>query len=36
MATTPERWSGNTAYNNCSWGPKLDRDGDGIPCEGIC
>ncbi|RWC73338.1 MAG: thermonuclease family protein [Mesorhizobium sp.] len=22
--------------NNCSWGPKLDRDGDGIPCEGIC
>lgn len=22
--------------NNCSWGSKLDRDGDGIPCEGIC
>ncbi|WP_245270428.1 thermonuclease family protein [Mesorhizobium ciceri] len=22
--------------NNCSWGRKLDRDGDGIPCEGLC
>lgn len=22
--------------NNCSWGGKLDRDGDGIPCESIC
>lgn len=22
--------------NNCSWGGKLDRDGDGIPCEGTC
>lgn len=22
--------------NNCSWGSKLDRDGDGIPCEGLC
>lgn len=21
---------------NCSWGGKLDRDGDGIPCESIC
>lgn len=22
--------------NNCSWGSKLDRDGDGVPCEGLC
>ncbi len=22
--------------NNCSWGGKLDRDGDGVPCEGTC
>lgn len=21
---------------NCSWGGKLDRDGDGIPCESLC
>ena len=21
---------------NCSWGGKLDRDSDGIPCESIC
>ena len=21
---------------NCSWGGKLDRDGDGVPCEDIC
>lgn len=21
---------------NCSWGGKLDRDSDGIPCEAIC
>lgn len=21
---------------NCSWGSKLDRDGDGTPCESIC
>lgn len=21
---------------NCSWGGKLDRDGDGRPCEGVC
>ncbi|WP_246675559.1 thermonuclease family protein [Mesorhizobium sp. B2-6-4] len=21
---------------NCSWGGKLDRDGDGIPCEPLC
>ncbi|WP_352684352.1 excalibur calcium-binding domain-containing protein [Mesorhizobium sp. M0601] len=21
---------------NCSWGSKLDRDSDGIPCEGVC
>lgn len=21
---------------NCSWGGRLDRDGDGVPCEGIC
>lgn len=20
----------------CSWGGKLDRDGDGVPCETIC
>lgn len=22
--------------NNCSWGGRLDRDKDGIPCESIC
>jgi hypothetical protein len=21
---------------NCSWGGRLDRDSDGIPCESIC
>ncbi|MER9179240.1 excalibur calcium-binding domain-containing protein [Mesorhizobium sp. M0767] len=21
---------------NCSWGGKLDRDKDGIPCETLC
>jgi hypothetical protein len=21
---------------NCSWGHKLDGDGDGIPCEKLC
>lgn len=21
---------------NCSWGGKLDRDNDGVPCETIC
>ena len=21
---------------NCSWGSKLDRDGDGVPCENLC
>ncbi|MDB5657684.1 MAG: nuclease [Cypionkella sp.] len=21
---------------NCSWGSKLDGDGDGMPCENIC
>ena len=21
---------------NCSWGGKLDRDGDGRPCESLC
>jgi hypothetical protein len=21
---------------NCSWGGKLDRDGDGVPCESLC
>jgi hypothetical protein len=21
---------------NCSWGHRLDRDNDGIPCEGTC
>jgi endonuclease YncB( thermonuclease family) len=21
---------------NCSWGSKLDRDGDGVPCESMC
>ncbi|WP_082582547.1 excalibur calcium-binding domain-containing protein [Mesorhizobium sp. Root172] len=21
---------------NCSWGGKLDRDSDGIPCESFC
>lgn len=23
-------------YANCSWGGKLDRDNDGIPCENLC
>ncbi|RWA98218.1 MAG: excalibur calcium-binding domain-containing protein [Mesorhizobium sp.] len=22
--------------NSCSWGRKLDRDGDGIACETLC
>ncbi|WP_352544686.1 excalibur calcium-binding domain-containing protein [Mesorhizobium sp. M0078] len=22
--------------DNCSWGGKLDRDKDGVPCEGLC
>lgn len=22
--------------DNCSWGGRLDRDSDGIPCESIC
>lgn len=26
----------NWYLNNCSWGRKLDRDSDGIPCEGMC
>lgn len=21
---------------NCSWGGRLDRDGDGVPCESLC
>lgn len=21
---------------NCSWGGKLDRDDDGVPCENMC
>jgi len=21
---------------NCSWGPRLDRDNDGAPCESLC
>ena len=21
---------------NCSWGQKLDGDGDGVPCENMC
>ena len=21
---------------NCSWGDKLDGDGDGVPCENMC
>lgn len=21
---------------NCSWGPRLDGDGDGAPCEALC
>ncbi|MBB5220346.1 hypothetical protein HNP73_000267 [Amaricoccus macauensis] len=21
---------------NCSWGGKLDRNGDGVPCESLC
>ncbi|MBU1173896.1 MAG: excalibur calcium-binding domain-containing protein [Alphaproteobacteria bacterium] len=23
-------------YINCSWGGRLDGDGDGVPCESIC
>ncbi|TGQ29444.1 excalibur calcium-binding domain-containing protein [Mesorhizobium sp. M00.F.Ca.ET.216.01.1.1] len=26
----------NWYLNNYSWGGKLDRDGDGIPCERLC
>lgn len=26
----------NWYLNNCSWGGKLDRDSDGIPCESLC
>lgn len=26
----------NWYLDNCSWGGKLDGDGDGIPCESIC
>ncbi|MCH4559127.1 thermonuclease family protein [Mesorhizobium jarvisii] len=26
----------NWYLQNCSWGGKLDRDKDGIPCEGLC
>ncbi|TIU12347.1 MAG: excalibur calcium-binding domain-containing protein, partial [Mesorhizobium sp.] len=22
--------------HNCSWGRKLDRDGDGVACETLC
>lgn len=22
--------------DNCSWGGRLDRDNDGIPCESLC
>lgn len=22
--------------DNCSWGGKLDRDKDGVPCESLC
>ncbi|WP_352706998.1 excalibur calcium-binding domain-containing protein [Mesorhizobium sp. M0598] len=27
---------GNWNLQNCSWGRKLDRDKDGIPCENLC
>ena len=23
-------------FRNCSWGGRLDRDKDGIPCENLC
>lgn len=23
-------------YRNCSWGGRLDRDNDGVPCENLC
>ncbi|MBO9428562.1 excalibur calcium-binding domain-containing protein [Sulfitobacter sp. R18_1] len=23
-------------FRNCSWGGRLDRDNDGIPCENLC
>jgi endonuclease YncB( thermonuclease family) len=26
----------NWYLNNCSWGGKLDGDGDGTPCESLC
>ncbi|WP_353016186.1 excalibur calcium-binding domain-containing protein [Mesorhizobium sp. M1060] len=26
----------NWYLQNCSWGGKLDRDKDGIPCESLC
>ena len=26
----------NWYLQNCSWGGKLDRDNDGIPCESLC
>lgn len=26
----------NWYLSNCSWGGKLDRDSDGIPCESLC
>ncbi|WP_292246686.1 thermonuclease family protein [Mesorhizobium sp.] len=26
----------NWYLSNCSWGGKLDRDNDGIPCESLC
>lgn len=26
----------NWLLENCAWGGKLDRDGDGVPCESLC
>lgn len=26
----------NWLLDNCSWGGKLDRDKDGVPCESLC
>jgi hypothetical protein len=26
----------NWLLQNCSWGGRLDRDGDGVPCETMC
>ena len=26
----------NWLLHNCSWGGKLDRDHDGVPCESLC